>query len=113
MTTAVVLEPAGRTTVSKRAVERIAARAAREIDGVADGVTVDARMSGDSAVLSMRLPIRYPLPVTRIAEECRTHVIRRTGELTGVTVTGLDIAVSAMVVESLSAATGSAHRRVR
>ncbi|MET9486444.1 Asp23/Gls24 family envelope stress response protein [Nocardia sp. NPDC006630] len=112
MTTAVVLEPAGRTTVSKRAVERIAARAAREIDGVADGVTVDASVTGDSAVLRMRLPIRYPLPVLRIAEECRTHVISRTGELTGVTVTALDIAIAAMVVESVSAATGSG-RRVR
>ncbi|WP_327145528.1 Asp23/Gls24 family envelope stress response protein [Nocardia sp. NBC_01327] len=112
MTTAVVLEPAGRTTVSKRAVERIAARAAREVDGVVDGVTVDASVSGDSAVLRMRVPIRYPLPVIRIAEQCRTHVIRRTGELTGLTVTGLDIAIAAMVVESASAAADSG-RRVR
>lgn len=113
MTAAVALETAGRTTVSERAVQRIAARAAREVDGVESGVTVDVRMSGDSAVLRVRLPIRYPLPVVRTAEQCRAHVIRRTGELTGVTVTGLDIEISAMVVESASTTVDSDTRRVR
>lgn len=112
MTAAVVLEPAGRTTVSERAVQRIAVRAAREVDGVESGVGVDARVAGDSAVLVVRLPIRYPLPVARIAEQCRGHLISRLSELTGVTVTGLDIEISAMVVESSSAADGSGARRV-
>ncbi|WP_067564139.1 Asp23/Gls24 family envelope stress response protein [Nocardia acidivorans] len=112
MTAAVVLEPAGRTTVSDRAVQRIAARAAREVDGVESGVGVDARVTGDSAVLTVRLPIRYPLPVARIAERCREHLIRRLGELTGVRVTGLDVEISAMVIESSSAAGDSGVRRV-
>ncbi|MFF2551125.1 Asp23/Gls24 family envelope stress response protein [Nocardia sp. NPDC058058] len=113
MTDTVVHEPAGRTTVSERAVQRIAAHAAREVDGVRGRVTVDARVTGESAVLSVRLPIRYPLPVARIAEQCREHLIRRTAELAGLTVTGLDISVSEMVVESHSTAHDSVDARVR
>ncbi|MFB7716613.1 Asp23/Gls24 family envelope stress response protein [Nocardia sp. NPDC056100] len=113
MTEAVVQEPAGRTTVSDRAVQRIAARAAQEVDGVRGQVTVDARVTGDSAVLSVRLAVRYPLPVARIAEQCRDHLIRRTAELAGLAVTGLDISISEMVVESHSTAADSAVARVR
>ncbi|WP_024799568.1 hypothetical protein [Nocardia sp. BMG51109] len=100
------LDTRGVTVVSERAVRRIAARAAREVDGVAPEVEVSARVTGNSAVLRVRLPVRYPRPVARIADACRAHLIRRTGELSGLSVPRVDIEVSALP-------TGAADGRVR
>ncbi|UGT41669.1 Asp23/Gls24 family envelope stress response protein [Nocardia yamanashiensis] len=102
--TAPALELPGVTTVSARAVRRIAARAAAEVDGVRPRVTADAEVTADTAALRLRLPVRYPLPVARVTESCRTHLIERVGELTGLTVTGVDIAVTAMELESAAPA---------
>ncbi|MFF0493385.1 Asp23/Gls24 family envelope stress response protein [Nocardia sp. NPDC003482] len=88
----------GRTTVAERAVRRIAERAAREVGGVEAGVRVTARVAGDSATLDVRLPIRYPLPVGRVADECRAHLIERTRELAGLAVPRVDIEVSELPV---------------
>ncbi|NNH72257.1 Asp23/Gls24 family envelope stress response protein [Nocardia uniformis] len=112
MTAAVALELPGTTTISERAVARIAERAAVEVDGVGSRVSVDADVTSDAAALRMRLPIRYPLPVGRVAADCRTHVVARVGELAGLMVTGVDIVVSAMVVETAPAAAESSGRRV-
>ncbi|WP_040809716.1 hypothetical protein [Nocardia concava] len=108
----VVADPPGRTTVSERAVRRIAARAACEVDGVEPDVAVRAQLSGDRAALRVSLPIRYPLPVARVAEECRRHLIRRAAELAGVAVTEVEITVTALVLETDTAAARST-RRVR
>lgn len=105
-------ETAGATTVSERAVRRIAAQAAREVAGVEPDVTVQAAMSGERAELTVRLPIRYPLPVAGVTEECRRHLVHRAYELAGVIVTGVDIVVTALVTESRTAAARSG-RRVR
>ncbi|MBF6326912.1 Asp23/Gls24 family envelope stress response protein [Nocardia transvalensis] len=106
VTAPVPAELPGRTTVGERAVRRIAARAAREVAGVGPDVQVAARVVGDSATLHVRLPVRYPQPVARVSEECRTHLIRRTGELSGLSVPRVDIEVSALP-------TGTGERRVR
>ena len=90
----------GTTTVGERAVRRIAARAAREVDGVEPDVQVTARVTGNSAVLSVRLPVRYPMPVGRVADACRAHVLARTRELSGLSVPRLDIEVSALPVSA-------------
>ncbi|MFI1912419.1 hypothetical protein [Nocardia sp. NPDC020380] len=103
-------EPPGRTTVSERAVRRIAAQAAREVDGVEPDITVQADVSGEHAVLRVRMPIRYPLPVARVTEDCRRHLIGRASELAGVSVTAVDIVVTALVHESRTAAARSAPR---
>nr|WP_280355755.1 hypothetical protein [Nocardia otitidiscaviarum] len=87
--------------------------AATEVDGVGSQVGVDADVTSDAAALRVRLPVRYPLPVARIAESCRTHLIARVGELAGLTVTGVDIEISAMELEPAAPATDSARRRVR
>ncbi|MBF6178625.1 Asp23/Gls24 family envelope stress response protein [Nocardia otitidiscaviarum] len=113
MTAAVTVELPGTTTVSERAVRRLAAHAAAEVDGVGSQVGVDADVTSDAAALRVRLPVRYPLPVARIAESCRTHLIARVGELAGLTVTGVDIEISAMELEPAATATESARRRVR
>ncbi|WP_157573842.1 Asp23/Gls24 family envelope stress response protein [Nocardia jejuensis] len=106
-------EPPGRTTVSERAVRRMAARAALEVDGVESGATVQATVTGDTATLRVSLPIRYPLPVSRIAEACRGHLIDRTRELAGVAVTEVDITVAALLTDAPPVTTGSPARRVR
>lgn len=86
----------GETTVSERAVRRIAAEAAREVAGVGGRAQVDATVSGDRTTLEVRLPVRYPEPVGRVTEDCRDHLIRRTEELTGLGVSRVDIVISQM-----------------
>ncbi|WP_280399967.1 Asp23/Gls24 family envelope stress response protein [Nocardia carnea] len=97
--TAVSADLPGVTTVSGRAVRRIAARAAREVDGVAGAVEVAADISGDRTSLDIRLPVRYPEPVGRVTDACRAHLLRRTEELTGLGVTRVDIAVTELAAE--------------
>ncbi|MBL1076419.1 Asp23/Gls24 family envelope stress response protein [Nocardia sp. 2] len=108
----VALDLPGTTTVGERAVRRIAARAATEVDGVLPQVDVSAVVTTDTAALRVRLPVRYPLPVAAVTESCRAHLMARVAELAGLRVTGVDIAVSAMVVESVTPAVESGRRRV-
>ncbi|WP_280378926.1 Asp23/Gls24 family envelope stress response protein [Nocardia wallacei] len=93
-------ETRGVTVVSERAVRRIAARAAREVAGVESDVQVTARVVGDATVLHVRLPIRYPLPVARITDACRAHLIERTRELSGLAVPRVDIDVTALPTDA-------------
>ncbi|MFD3743339.1 Asp23/Gls24 family envelope stress response protein [Nocardia sp. NPDC058633] len=97
--TSAAAELPGATTIDERAVRRIAARAATEVAGVERDVQVSAQVIGAGATLRVRLPIRYPLPVARVTDECRAHLIARTEELTGLAVPQVDIEVSALVPE--------------
>ncbi|WP_328394420.1 Asp23/Gls24 family envelope stress response protein [Nocardia sp. NBC_00416] len=94
--TAAAADLPGTTTVSARAVGRIAAAAAAEVAGVDTPVRVDATISGDRTALELRLPIRYPEPVGRVTDICREHLLRRTEELTGLGVARVDIVVTAL-----------------
>lgn len=105
MTSAAARLP-GTTTVGERAVRRIAEQAAAEVAGVEPEVRVSAQVVGAGATLRVRLPVRYPLPVGRVTDECRAHLIARTEELTGLTVPRVDIEVAALVPEP-------SERRVR
>jgi uncharacterized alkaline shock family protein YloU len=106
-------EERGRTTVENRVVERIAAHAVTEVDGVGGtghrmlGVAVadedpgrparvSARLTGGSATLDVHVSVVYPAPVAATAARARAHLIRRTGELTGLNVGRVDIAVTAL-----------------
>ncbi|MFF0541268.1 Asp23/Gls24 family envelope stress response protein [Nocardia thailandica] len=102
--TTVTAELPGATTVGERAVRRIAARAAAEVDGVEPDVQVEAQVVGTGAGLRVRLPVRYPCSVTQVTDRCRAHLIARVTELTGLTVPRVDIEVTALV---------PAERRVR
>ncbi|MET7772963.1 Asp23/Gls24 family envelope stress response protein [Nocardia sp. NPDC005366] len=99
--TAAAGELPGRTTVSPRVVRRIAARAAREVAGVSGDVAIEAEINGGRTSLDVRLPIGYPQPITRVTEACREHVSRRTAELTGLTVTGVDIVIAELTTETV------------
>lgn len=103
----------GRTTLEERVVERIAAHAVAEVDGIGGsaprvlGVAVGAdeadraarvtaRMDGETTALEVRLSVTYPASVTATTERAREHVIRRTAELTGLRVTRVDIVVTGL-----------------
>ncbi len=120
MTTASTTAPApsdagerGALTIGDTAVERIAAQAVTEIDGVGGSASrvlgvavggedpdhsakVAATVTGDAAALTVRLSIRYPLSVLQTTDSVRDHLIRRVRELTGLAVERVDITVSAL-----------------
>ncbi|WP_163507077.1 Asp23/Gls24 family envelope stress response protein [Fodinicola acaciae] len=95
----------GIVTISERAVERIAAHALTELSR--HGAKVGAHVTAGSAILDVRLAIGYPQPVTAATEAARDHLTRRVEQYTGLTVSRVDIAVTAL------RAAESVRRRVR
>lgn len=88
----------GTTTVSEKAVRKIAERAAAEaLPGFArPSARGSASVRGRRAVVSLGVTLPYPVPLASTAERVERHVTDRTGRLTGlrleparVTVTGL------------------------
>ncbi|MEV7548469.1 Asp23/Gls24 family envelope stress response protein [Amycolatopsis sp. NPDC089917] len=103
----------GLLTISDSTVERIAAHAVAEVDGVGgtasrvlgvtvgaedpgNSVKVTAKVDGGAATLALRISISYPMSVSRTAERVRRHVMRRVEEFTGLTVSRVDITVTAL-----------------
>ena len=103
----------GRTTVAPLALERIAAHAAvdiadvggsaRRVAGLALGaekgeqaVRVRAVVDGDLVNLVVHLSVGYSIPVAATADAVRAHLVDRIGELTGMAVGRVDIAVTAL-----------------
>ncbi|MFF0135355.1 DUF6286 domain-containing protein [Streptomyces sp. NPDC005227] len=88
----------GTTTVSEKAVRKIAERAVAEaLPGQArPSARGSASVRGRTAVVSLGITLPYPAPLAATAERVERHVTARTGRLTGlrvgparVTVTGL------------------------
>lgn len=103
----------GRTTVAPLVLERIAAHAAVGVDGVGgsarraagvawgaekaeQAVRVRAVVDGDLVDLVVHLSVGYPVPVAAMADAVRAHLVGRVGELTGMAVGRVDIAVTAL-----------------
>ncbi|MGK3206057.1 Asp23/Gls24 family envelope stress response protein [Amycolatopsis sp. MEPSY49] len=103
----------GTLTVADQAVHRLAAHAVLEIDDVGGAVgrvlgvslgaedpgrsaKVTAHVTGGEVTLEVRLSITYPASVTRTSERARAHLERRVEELTGLTVTRVDLTVTAL-----------------
>ncbi|MGP4022216.1 Asp23/Gls24 family envelope stress response protein [Actinomadura sp. 3N407] len=98
----------GSTTIRERAVARIVAKAAAEIDesgGVGRtvlGVPVpgrrpartEVRVHGDVVTARVAMSVAYPMPVRAVARQVRESVRGRVAELTGLTVRQVDIDVS-------------------
>ncbi|MFJ9396595.1 DUF6286 domain-containing protein [Streptomyces californicus] len=81
--------PAGRrgtTTISARAVARIAQQAATEKGGAVGAVRGAATVRGGRADVSVRLALPWPGELSHRARAVQRHVASRTGELTGLTV---------------------------
>jgi uncharacterized alkaline shock family protein YloU len=102
----VSLDPAARgtLTISETAVARIAGRAATEVQGAGEppgrGSGAAATVRGSAAALRVRASIDYPLPVRATVDAVRSHLIRRVGDLTGLTVSQVDITVAALRTRS-------------
>ncbi|HUQ61746.1 Asp23/Gls24 family envelope stress response protein [Lentzea sp.] len=101
MTASLVAPQPGLTTVADRAVSRIAGRAALEVPDVL-GAEVTARVTGGVAALDARLDLRYPAPVASTAARVRAHLVDRVGELTGLRVSTVDVAVGVLRAETAS-----------
>ncbi len=74
--------------------EKIARRVASEVDGTAGRVTADADVTPGRAKLRLELGVEYPRPVGEVAAEVQRRVASRVHELTGLTVTAVDVTVT-------------------
>ena len=100
-------ENRGRTVIAERVVERIATRAATEagavvgpgaglpgLRGPAERPRVTANVRGRMATVRVALGVTYPMPVRATTRAVRDRVRARVGELTGIDVRQVDIAVA-------------------
>ena len=100
----------GTTSLSDRVLNKIAARAALEVDhvhGASKGlvagvfaaepaVGVTSTIDGRLAQLSLQVEIDYPVPLRAVTRQLRMHVTDRVRQLCDITVTDVDIHVTAL-----------------
>ncbi|MDD7926521.1 Asp23/Gls24 family envelope stress response protein [Actinomycetospora chibensis] len=103
----------GSLSIDDTVVEKVAAAAAGEIDGVrgaarrvlgvptgsddGDGrPRVSARVTGQTAALEVRLSVVYPASVRATTEAVRSHLRDRVHALTELTVSRVDVSVAAL-----------------
>ncbi|MEU6815581.1 DUF6286 domain-containing protein [Streptomyces sp. NPDC046860] len=91
-------EHRGTTTVSARAVRRIAGRAVTEaLPGRAARTTgASATVRGGRAEIAVDVALPYPAPLTPAVRRVQDHVTARTGELTGLDVRTARVGVTAL-----------------
>ena len=92
-----VILPDPPDVVDRRMVGAMVAEAAQEITGVCAEVQVDVKIARGAAELSIRLPIRYPMPVWQVSSVCRTHVLARMRDRLDIRVRRLDIEMCKLV----------------
>lgn len=109
-------EERGSLTIGEHVLERLAARAASEVDrvGGAAGRTLgislggealdrsakaSARIAGGEVELDVRISLEYPAPVGATTERVRGHLRERVEELTGMPVRRVGITVTALHAE--------------
>jgi len=105
----------GETIIGPTVVEKIATRAASEVDGVGGVVQTglsrllpwsvggdsparaSAEVGTDTVTVDLTVNVLYPQPVAAVTNEVRSQVIRRLSELCGLRATEVNIAVPALV----------------
>jgi uncharacterized alkaline shock family protein YloU len=105
----------GETVIAPTVVEKIATRAASEVDGVGGVVhtglsrllpwtvggdtpaRASAEVGSDTVKVDLTVNVCYPQPVAAVTNEVRTVVTRRLAELCGLRATEVNIAVPALV----------------
>lgn len=94
----------GTLDVKQRVVQRIAERAAQEIEGtvaashsglraLTDRSSVSVRMLGGRAWIDLTVDATWPCEATAVGEHVREHVHRRTNELSATHVERVDVTV--------------------
>lgn len=123
-TTSRLLTPRGETLIAPEVVEKIASKAATEVEGVggvlrtglgrllpwvSDDTPTQAAADVDRETVAVDLAVnvRYPEPVAEVTSRVRDHVVQRLSALTGLAVTEVNITVDELVVER-----GPLRRRV-
>ena len=84
----------GLLDISPTVAEKIARRAATEVDGTSGSMKADADVAPGRASIRLELGVEYPRPVGAVAAEVRRRVTERVNELTGLTVEAVDVTVS-------------------
>ncbi|HVL05803.1 MAG TPA: Asp23/Gls24 family envelope stress response protein [Acidimicrobiales bacterium] len=110
-----LLTSRGETIIGPMAVEKIATRAATEVDGVGgvlqtglsrllpwsigndSPARASAEVGTDTVTVDLTVNVLYPHPVAAVTNEVRSRVIRRLSELCGLRATEVNIAVPALV----------------
>ncbi len=105
----------GETTITPAVVEKIASRAASEVDGVGGVVSTglsrllpwavghasparaSAEVGGDTVSVDLTVNVVYPQPVAAVTNAVRGQVTRRLAELCGLRATEVNIVVPALV----------------
>ena len=105
----------GETIIGATVVEKIATRAASEVDGVGgvlqtglsrllpwtvggdSPARASAEVGTDTVTVDLTVNVLYPQPVAAVTNEVRNQVIRRLSELCGLRATQVNIAVPALV----------------
>ncbi|MFJ8728369.1 DUF6286 domain-containing Asp23/Gls24 family envelope stress response protein [Streptomyces bauhiniae] len=97
-------ERRGTTTVSDRAVRRIAGRAVTEaLPGRAARATgSSAAVRGGRAEIAVDVALPYPAPLTPTVRRVQDHVTARTGELTGLDVRTARVGVTALTPDRMT-----------
>jgi uncharacterized alkaline shock family protein YloU len=107
----------GSLTIADTVVEKVAAGAAAEIDGVGGAARrvlgvptaredgdhrpkASARVAGQTAALDLRVTVTYPASVRATTEAVRAHVRERVEALTDLSVTRVEITVAALTSRS-------------
>lgn len=104
----------GHLDVRPRVVEKVARRAAGEVDGVVPSTAgrlgrthlpdVSSSVHGRRTRLDVAVALRWGLPAADVAARVRDHVTTRVQQLTGLTVAGVDVSVDALVVPTTETA---------
>ena len=105
----------GETIIGPTVVEKIAARAASEVDGVGgvlqtglsrllpwsvgggSPARASAEVGAETVTVDLTVNVVYPEPVAVVTNGVRDHVTRRLAELCGLRATEINIAVPALV----------------
>ncbi|WP_051442275.1 Asp23/Gls24 family envelope stress response protein [Arthrobacter sp. H14] len=115
------VESRGRLEIAEKVVEKIASRAAGELDAVGGSTggflgignhpelsarpKVNVKLSGQVATIEVTVGVRYPVPLRRTGEELRQRVRSRVTNLTGIDVRQVDVEISWLLPDDAASRT--------
>jgi uncharacterized alkaline shock family protein YloU len=95
-----IIAPEGKVTVPAATLARIVVRAAELADGARvrrPRRGVDVEISDGRAAVTLRLAARYGVVLPQVAEEVQRHVAEALGQMCGIEVRTVDVAIEELV----------------